>query len=352
VVTQAAGKVQELGRLSRKIGAVVETIDDIAEQTNLLALNAAIEAARAGEHGKGFAVVADEVRKLAERSSRETKQISELIAQVQGGTREAVEAMESGAAKVEQGSGKADLAGKALAEILVAVEDTVTQVNSIAAAAQEMASSSRSVVEAMEGVSAVVEENSASTKEMAVQAAQVTSAIQDIAAVAEEQSASSEGLRLGARVDRPGSGHELSSASVGGYRRAPSSSGRPFQRWTQRRPRTTEGSCRSDARPSLSTRSDQGARGTRKARFRPTHAAPVGPAQAIGGVHLSNWSTRKESHPGRPLTLVDQHYRYVSSANIDAEDEAFSPDVQTLDPGAGTLRRPQAFTMCEQHSTW
>jgi methyl-accepting chemotaxis protein len=167
VVTQAAGKVQELGRLSRKIGAVVETIDDIAEQTNLLALNAAIEAARAGEHGKGFAVVADEVRKLAERSSRETKQISELIAQVQGGTREAVEAMESGAAKVEQGSGKADLAGKALAEILVAVEDTVTQVNSIAAAAQEMASSSRSVVEAMEGVSAVVEENSASTKEMA-----------------------------------------------------------------------------------------------------------------------------------------------------------------------------------------
>jgi len=138
VVGQAAAKVEDLGKLGEKIGAVVETIDDIAEQTNLLALNAAIEAARAGEHGKGFAVVADEVRKLAERSGRETKQIAELIRQVQVGTKDAVGAMAQGAAKVEAGTAKADQAGGALGEILAAVEQTVRQVTEIAASAQEM----------------------------------------------------------------------------------------------------------------------------------------------------------------------------------------------------------------------
>jgi methyl-accepting chemotaxis protein len=192
VVGQAADKVRELGTLGQKIGAVVETIDDIAEQTNLLALNAAIEAARAGEHGKGFAVVADEVRKLAERSGRETKQIAELIAQVQTGTQEAVAAMDSGAAKVEFGSAKAAQAGQALEEILRAVQDTVRQVGEIASASRLMASGARSVTDAMHSISAVVEQSSAATEEMAAQANAVSGSIQSIAAVSEQQSAATE----------------------------------------------------------------------------------------------------------------------------------------------------------------
>ncbi len=192
VVATAAGRVEELGRLGDRIGAVVETIDDIAEQTNLLALNAAIEAARAGEHGRGFAVVADEVRKLAERSQRETRSISDLIRDVQQGTRDAVGAMTEGSAKVEAGSVKADEAGAALGEILRAVEATVEQVAEIASAAQEMAGGARGVVEAMESISAVVEENSAATEQMAAQASHVTTSIASISAASAESSAATE----------------------------------------------------------------------------------------------------------------------------------------------------------------
>jgi methyl-accepting chemotaxis protein len=192
MVGEAAAKVQDLGKLGEKIGVVVETIDDIAEQTNLLALNAAIEAARAGEHGRGFAVVADEVRKLAERSGRETKQIAELIQEVQAGTNDAVTAMQQGSTAVERGTAKATQAGDALQQILQAIDLTVSQIGEIAIASQQMAVGARSVTEAMQSISAVVEENTASTEEMAAQSSQVTGAIQSIAAVAEEQSAATE----------------------------------------------------------------------------------------------------------------------------------------------------------------
>ncbi|MBV8713850.1 MAG: HAMP domain-containing protein [Chloroflexi bacterium] len=220
VVTEAAGRVQELGALGDRIGAVVETIDDIAEQTNLLALNAAIEAARAGEHGRGFAVVADEVRKLAERASRETRQITELINAVQVGTSEAVSAMRRGSASVEQGTSRATQAGTALDEILRSVEGTVHQVNEIAASAQQMAAASRSVVEAMESISAVVEENTASTEGMALQAGSVASAIGAIAAVSEEQTAATEEVsasaeEMGAQVAHlRGQAQDLASAAA------------------------------------------------------------------------------------------------------------------------------------------
>ena len=238
VVGQAASKVRELGTLGQKIGAVVETIDDIAEQTNLLALNAAIEAARAGEHGKGFAVVADEVRKLAERSGRETKQIAELIAQVQTGTQEAVAAMDSGAAKVELGSQKADQAGRALQEILEAVQATVRQVGEIASSSQQMASGARSVTDAMHSISAVVEESTAATEEMSAQASQVTTSIQSIAAVSEQQSAATEaGLGEHRRDERPGGTDERPGAGAGSHCRAAQGAGVALQaRATESRP--------------------------------------------------------------------------------------------------------------------
>ncbi|MFQ5436659.1 MAG: methyl-accepting chemotaxis protein, partial [Anaerolineae bacterium] len=118
----SAQKVQEMGRRSKQIGAIVETIDDIASQTNLLALNAAIEAARAGEHGKGFAVVADEVRKLAEKSAAATREIGALIQGIQHTVGEAVAAMDEGAEEVESGVIRANEAGQALSSILKAVE--------------------------------------------------------------------------------------------------------------------------------------------------------------------------------------------------------------------------------------
>jgi methyl-accepting chemotaxis protein len=198
VVSQATDTVQELGDLGLRIGAVVETIDGIAEQTNLLALNAAIEAARAGEHGRGFAVVADEVRKLAERSQRETRGIAELIGRVQAGTQRAVDAMETGARKVTQGSSTASEAGRALSEILQAVNATVAQVGEIAASAQAMAGDAHRVTHSIETMEGLVHDNSIATDEMAVRARDVIGAIHSITTVAEEQHAVTGDVSTGA----------------------------------------------------------------------------------------------------------------------------------------------------------
>jgi len=191
-VGQSADKVREMGDRSKQIGVIVETIDDIASQTNLLALNAAIEAARAGEHGKGFAVVADEVRKLAERSSAATKEIGGLIRAIQTTVSEAVSAMDRGIQEIETGVETANQAGTALNSIMETAEKVYKVSVSAVEVAQKATTDSNELVSAMDSVSAVVEENTAATEEMAAGSNEVSQAIENIASVSEENSASVE----------------------------------------------------------------------------------------------------------------------------------------------------------------
>jgi methyl-accepting chemotaxis protein len=136
-VRESAHTVSSLGARSDQIGAIVGTIEDIYDQTNMLALNAAIEAARAGEQGRGFAVVADEVRALAERTTKATHEIGEMIKAIQSETGGAVASMEHGVREVEKGMDSSRRSGEALQQILEAISDVNLQVQQIATAAEE-----------------------------------------------------------------------------------------------------------------------------------------------------------------------------------------------------------------------
>lgn len=188
-VGESARRMRDLERFSVQIGEITQVISHIAEQTNLLALNAAIEAARAGEHGRGFAVVAEEVRKLAERSAVSTKEITDLIANIQSRTAEAVRSMEAGTTQVESGSQLAEDAGRALREILGTVEQAARDVQGIAAAAQQVRDHAEQVVTAFDAVAAVTEENTAATEEMAAGATQVSRTVERVAAISHETAA-------------------------------------------------------------------------------------------------------------------------------------------------------------------
>ncbi|QDU35228.1 Methyl-accepting chemotaxis protein PctC [Poriferisphaera corsica] len=154
-----SGVINDLGQQSDKIGEIILVINDIADQTNLLALNAAIEAARAGEHGRGFAVVADEVRKLADRTTQATENINTLIDQIQGNTNQAVEQMNSSKATVESGVSQAQQAGEALATIVSGAEEVAEMIQNIAAAAEQQSAAAQQISGNITGISAVISQN-------------------------------------------------------------------------------------------------------------------------------------------------------------------------------------------------
>ncbi len=155
VVEQSSKTVLRLGESSSQIGEIISVINEIAEQTNLLALNAAIEAARAGEQGKGFAVVADEVRKLAERTTEATKRIANMIEAIQSETEQAVIAMSKGTEHTSAGMEHAEKAKAALEKIVRSAEDLVNNMNQIATASKEQSSASEVISRNVEGISSL-----------------------------------------------------------------------------------------------------------------------------------------------------------------------------------------------------
>jgi len=174
-VRETAQKVQELGSRSDQIGKIVGVIDDIADQTNLLALNAAIEAARAGEQGRGFAVVADEVRKLAERTTKATKEIAEMIQSVQADTRGAVDKMQSGTQQVEKGVEVTAKAGESLKQIIGQAEHVGEMVTHIATAANEQSSTTETVNANMDQINKLVAESAEGAQQSAQACEQLSS---------------------------------------------------------------------------------------------------------------------------------------------------------------------------------
>jgi methyl-accepting chemotaxis protein len=179
-VMQTAMTIGTLGTRSEQIGEIIGTIEDIADQTNLLALNAAIEAARAGEQGRGFAVVADEVRALAERTTKATREISEMIKSIQSETKAAVRAMEEGVSEVEKGASSSMKSGEALQEILSQIGEVTMQINQIATASEEQTATTTEITSNIQQITDVIHQSANGAEETSAAAAQLAEQAQHL----------------------------------------------------------------------------------------------------------------------------------------------------------------------------
>ncbi|MCX7965987.1 MAG: methyl-accepting chemotaxis protein [Syntrophorhabdaceae bacterium] len=164
-VNESAKVIKSLGERSEQIGEIAAIIEEIADQTNLLALNAAIEAARAGEHGRGFAVVADEVRKLAERTSKATKDIGVTIKTMQSETRAAVSSMEEGVKEAEKGAKETDKSSATLRDILHQINTLATQINQIAVASEQQTATTNEISNNIQEISKIMTDAQKNVKE-------------------------------------------------------------------------------------------------------------------------------------------------------------------------------------------
>jgi twitching motility protein PilJ len=181
-IQETSKRIKRLGESSLEIGEIVELISDITEQTNVLALNAAIQAASAGEAGRGFTVVAEEVQRLAERSGEATKQIEAIVKTIQADTQDAVAAMDKSTQGVVDGAKLSDSAGQALQEIERISRELAELIQGISAQTQKQSSSVSDVTRGMQGILKITEETTEGTKQTNVSISQLAKLAQDLRA--------------------------------------------------------------------------------------------------------------------------------------------------------------------------
>src|SRR5574341_1231458 len=216
-IHRSADAIAALGSRAEDIGKIVDVIDGIAEQTNLLALNAAIEAARAGEQGMGFAVVAEEVRKLAERSAKSTREIAELIGGIQKEAADAVRSMEKTIEIVEKGVESSRLVGSALKDINGNVEEVDAYARQIGAATKEQNAGSAQIAKSVEKLREITHEITSATTQQAAAAEQTAQTMERMRATLQQNAVSSAELAKSAEQLRSHGAAELAE-SVGQLR--------------------------------------------------------------------------------------------------------------------------------------